>query len=304
MNSSVPASSSPPVTLPAPATSSAPSTSPAVASRVRLPSAPARPRPTAAPVAAISTGAVVSGCGALVPWTGPPAVLVASVATALAVLVGWVVDRVVGATLTARRERSRFQESLDAVDEVVTRLRAARTRELADWYPTADRLGAFDAVRRPTRALVLGVGRASSGLVLEGRPEDDLEPGDPAVARLARLRAEAATLHEAPLCVPLSSTVRVVGPPVVAEAVASGLRRQLRAAGASAAQATSAVDCVLVDAVPSAGALPAAEPPPVDTVVVIGPDGEATVTLKDGRPCRQSLRVAFVSVLDDAARSV
>ncbi|OII27473.1 hypothetical protein BIV04_02715 [Frigoribacterium sp. MCBA15_019] len=286
------------------ATASTPVTSPAVASRVRLPSAPVEPRPTAAPVAAITTGAVVSGCGALVPWSGPPAVLVSSVATALAVLVGWAVDRVVGATLTARRERSRFLRSLDAVDEIVTRLRAARSRELADWYPTADRVGASDAARRPTRVLVLGVGRASSGLVLEGRPEDDLEPGDPAVARLARLRAEAATLDGAPLCVPLSSTVRVVGPPVVAEAVASGLRRQLRAAGASAAQAAEAVDCVLVGAVPSGGVLSEAEPPPVDTVVVIGPDGEATVTLKDGRPCRQSLRVAFVSVLDDAVRCV
>jgi len=287
-----------------PVTPSTPVASPAVASRVRLPSAPARPRPTAAPVAAISTGAVVSACGALVPWTGPPAVLVSSVATALAVLVGWAVDRVVGATLTARRERSRFLESLDAVDEVVARLRAARSRELADWYPTADRLGASDAARRPTRVLVLGVGRASSGIVLEGRPEDDLESGDPAVARLARLRAEAATLDEAPLCVPLSSTVRVVGPPVVAEAVASGLRRQLRAAGASVAQAAEAVECVPVGAVPSVGVLPAAEPPPVDTVVVIGPDGEAAVTLKDGRPCRQNLRVAFVSVLDDTARCV
>ena len=293
-----------PGTLSTSATSSTPLTSPRVAPRVRLPPAPARPRPTAAPVAAMSTGAVLSGCGALVPWTGPPAVLVSSVLTALAVLVGWAVDRVVGATLSARRERSRFLESLDAVDEVVARLRAARSRELADWYPTADRFGASDAGRRPTRVLVLGVGRASSGLVLEGRPEDDLEATDPAVARLARLRAEAATLDEAPLCVPLSSTVRVVGPPVVAEAVASGLRRQLRSAGASVAQAAEAVDCVLVGTVPAVGGLPAAEPPPVDTVVVIGPDGEATVTLKDGRPCRQSLRVAFVSVFDDPARRV
>lgn len=282
--------------------SSTAAASPVLPSRVRLPSGPTRPRPTATPVAAMSTGAVVSACGALVPWTAPPAVLGLSLATALAVLVGWAVDRVVGATLTARRERSRFLAALDDVDEVVARLRAVRSRELADWYPTADRLDECDVARRPTRVLVLGVGRASSGLVLEGRPEDDLEPGDPVAERLARLRAEAATLDEAPLCVPLSSAVRVVGPPVVAEAVASGLRRQLRAAGASSVDAAAAIDCVVVRAPTSGGARPEAEPPPVDTVVVIGQDGGATVTLKDGRPCRQSLRVAFVSVLDDVAR--
>ncbi|ROS54634.1 hypothetical protein [Frigoribacterium sp. PhB24] len=273
--------------------SSTPTTSPAVPSRIRLPPAPVRPHPTAVPVAATSTGAVASACCALVPWASAPAVLGSAIVTGLAVLGGWALDRLLGALVTARRRRSRFLASLDEIDEAVARLRAARSRELADWYPTADRLGASDSVRRPIRALVLGVGRASSGLVLEGRPEDDLRPGDPAVARLARLRDEAATLDEAPLCVPLSSTVRVVGPPVVAEAVASGLRRQLRAAGAAPAEAAGAIDCVLV------GTAAAAEPRPVDTILVIDPDGEATVTLKDGRRCRQSLRVAFVSLRDD-----
>ncbi|NRD25702.1 hypothetical protein [Frigoribacterium sp. VKM Ac-2836] len=283
--------------------SSLASTSSSAAARIRLPPAPARPHPTAPPVVATSTGAVASACCALAPWAGTSAVLGSAVVTALVVLGGWSVDRHLGVVVTARRRRSEFLASLDAVDEAVARLRAARTRELADWYPTADRLVASGPSCRPTRALVLGVGRASSGLVLEGRPEDDLEPGDPAVARLARLRVEAATLDEAPLCVALSSTVRVVGPPVVAEAVASGLRRQVRAGGPGPTEAADAIECVLVDAAAADGP-PPTPLRPVDTIVVIGQDGEAVVTRKDGRRCRQSLRVAFWSVRDDGAPSV
>jgi hypothetical protein len=226
-------------------------------------------------------------------------VLATVVVTVVATATGWAADRLVGATLTTRRERSRFEAALDEVDETVARLRAARSRELDAWYPTADRVRSSDAARQAPRALVLGVGRASSGLVLEGRPDDQLDPDDPIRARLADLRDEAATLDEAPLCVPLGTTVRVVGPPVVAEAVASGLRRQLRSAGAPRPDAAEAVECVVVGPTATSTGAAAHRPREVDTVLLIGPDGEALVTRTGGRPCRQSLQVAFVSVLDE-----
>jgi hypothetical protein len=252
------------------------------------------------PIASVVVGAVASGAVPFLLGLGPPGTAATIVVTALAVTVGWVVDRLVRGVVASRRERSRFLAALDEVDDVVARRRHARARELADWYPTADRVGEAHLPHRSTRVLVLGVGRASSGIELEGEPEDDLAPGDPALSRLARLREQAAVLDDAPLCVRLGSTVRVVGPPVLAEAVASGLRRQLRAAGASSDEAAAHVDWVAVPPVDEAP--PPAPPPagarPVDTVVVIGTDGEATVTRKDGVPCRQPVRVAFVSVRD------
>jgi hypothetical protein len=257
-----------------------------------------RPRPTAAPVASVTAAALAAAVCGLVLGAGPAGTTAVTAATALAVASGWAADRFVGFTLTTRRERRRFEAALDEVDETVARLRAARSRELAAWYPTAERVRADDVARRAPRALVLGVGRASSGLVLEGRPEDHLDPDDPVVARLERLRDEAATLDEAPLCVPLATTVRVVGPPVVAEAVASGLRRQLRAAGAPPADAAAAVECVLVGPRTLSAGPTTHEPAPADTVLLVGADGEALITSTGGRPCRQSLRVAFVSVLD------
>lgn len=272
--------------------------SPGGPSRVRLPPPPIRARPTATPVATVTVAALASAVCGLVLGVGPVGVLATVVVTAGATATGWATDRRVGATLTTRRERSRFEAALDEVDETVARLRAARSRELAAWYPTADRVRSPDSARPAPRALVLGVGRASSGLVLEGRPDDQLDPGDPLRARLADLRGEAATLDEAPLCVPLGTTVRVVGPPVVAEAVASGLRRQLRAAGAPRSDAAEAVECVVVGPTATSTGAAAHRPRAVDTVLLIGPDGEAVVTRTGGRPCRQGLRVAFVSVLD------
>lgn len=272
--------------------------SPVGPSRVLLPPPPTRARPVATPVATLTVVGLASAVCGLVLGVGWVGVLATTVVTALAVAVGWAVDRLAGELLTTRRERSRFEAALDEVAETVAGLRAARSRELAEWYPTSERVRPPDAARPAPRALVLGVGRASSGLVLEGRPDDHLDPDDPFRARLAQLRDEAATLDEAPLCVPLATTVRVVGPPVVAESVAAGLRRQLRAAGAPRAEATEAVECVVVEP-PVASTGPAAdELRTVDTVLLMGPDGEAVVTLADGRPCRQSLRVAFVSVLD------
>lgn len=257
-----------------------------------------RARPTATPVATLTVAGLATAVCGLVLGVGPTGVLASVVVTAVTTAAGWAIDRVVGATLTTRRERSRFEAALDEVDETVARLRAERSRELAAWYPTADRVRSCDAARHAPRALVLGVGRASSGLVLEGRPDDQLEPDDPIRARLATLRDEAATLDEAPLCVPLETTVRVVGPPVVAEAVASGLRRQLRSAGAPRSDAAEAVQCVVVGPPATSSSVAAQPPRTVDTVLLIGPDGEAVVTRTGGRPCRQSLRVAFVSVLD------
>lgn len=272
------------------------SPSPSYPARLQLPTPPVRPRPVAVPVGTVTAAGVAAGAVGLVLGAAAPVIVLSSLVTSLAVIAGWVADRVVGVGLTARRERTRFLRALGDAEEVVARLRAGRARELADWYPTSDRIARADVAGRPARALVLGVGRASSGFVLDGRPEDDLEPDDPARARLARLRAEAATLDEAPLCVSLGSTVRVVGPPVVAEAVAAGLRRQLRSAGASEAEAADAVEHVLVPGTVGEPHAAEAATPPVDTIVLIGPDGEATVTLKDGQPCRQPLRVAFVSV--------
>ena len=276
---------------------------------IPLPAPPERPRPSPAPVVTVAAAAAAAAAGTHALGSAGPAIGGVVAGVVLAVFGGWLTDRVLGSGLAARRERRRFAAALDEVEHEVGGLRAARRRELDDWYPTADRLGAAEGSLPRTSALVLGRGRASSGIVLDGRPEDGLRADDPSRARLESLRSAAAVLDEAPLCVPLGSSVRVVGAPVVADSVAAGLRRQLRLAGASRAQAEQVITTVHSSPFRSVGAVAAGDAdrdasaghlPTVDTIIVIGRDGQAVVTRKDGRPCRQPLRVAFVSVVEPA----
>ncbi|WP_284528083.1 FtsK/SpoIIIE domain-containing protein [Microbacterium sp. T2.11-28] len=186
---------------------------------LRLPSAPAEPVRPGFPL--LSSLAPVLGAGLLWAVTGSTAMLWFALLGPVLALAG-LLDGRRGSRRAARRERAAHAQRLAAIRaEVAARhdreraalwvrhpdvaAHAARPEEI--WRPVPERV----------RSLVVGRGEATSAVRVEGGDGGDA---------VRALRAAARVLARAPVTVPLDEGVAVVGPPVLARAVARGLLLQ------------------------------------------------------------------------------
>ncbi|WP_423917678.1 hypothetical protein ACPEEZ_08935 [Frigoribacterium sp. 2-23] len=211
-----------------------------------------------------------------------PALLVAAVVPAL-----WVTQGATAQLVGSRRQRrelDRFESELASAEAALLSCQTAERRELEAHFPRSSAAGASGRAAT-TGVLVLGRGRVASSVVVDGA-EAQADPR--ATDRLRAVRRRAQTLDHGPLCVSASTPVLVIGPGVVARSVAAGLRRQLRGGTADPASLVRVTETVPRPA------------PPVGVVIVVRPDGTASVTSRDGVACDVALDVSFVSLADEA----
>lgn len=186
---------------------------------------PTPPSPAAAPgFPLIATLAPVAVSLALWMLTGSVYSLLFAVLGPV-VAIGGLVDGRFGRRRNARRDRVRYLAALrrtgDAIDEAHRRERD-RLRLLTD--VTGAEWGLGRGVPVPVR---VGVGRVPGHVVLSGDDPDDAP--DEVVAALHEVRSSAAELRDAPIVVDARSTIGVVGPPVLAAAVARAIALRIAA---------------------------------------------------------------------------
>lgn len=199
---------------------------PVAALRTRVPAHPTEPlelpapwvRPARPPVPLLAS--VVPVLGAVALWLVTGSVLALWLAALGPVIAG---ATLADAARAARRDRRRAErEAADARERIAGEIDARHAQERAHHRARHPDVAAFTedpaqiwrAVPGRSDALVLGSGARASELRVSGGGEDA-----PSVA----LRRRAATVQDAPVAVPIASTVAVVGPPALAAAVVRAL---------------------------------------------------------------------------------
>ncbi len=189
---------------------------PALDEPVRLPASVADlPRP---PIPVLT--AIVPVVGAVVLWqiTGSPYALWFAVLGPL-VAIATVLDGLRSSRRIKRRARRERTAAVSAASAEIERRHAGERRALWMRHPDVAAFAThpdemWRAVPGRGEVLLIGRGEGRSGLRVEGGDQD---------AGTREVRAQAARLEGAPVTVPLTAGVAVVGPPVAAAAVARAL---------------------------------------------------------------------------------
>jgi S-DNA-T family DNA segregation ATPase FtsK/SpoIIIE len=130
------------------------------------------------------------------------------------VAVGGLVDGRMGRRRTLRREHARYRAALDRTATAIAEAHG-RERERLE-HLTAD--AGWGREREGPVPVRVGLGRVAGHVVLSGDDPDEI-PDDVAAA-LAAVRSAAAGLPDAPVLVDARDGIGIVGPPVLAAAVA------------------------------------------------------------------------------------